>query len=351
VFDNVSAEVGGGKMLLGGALSYNGPPRYDVTARAEQVRIRYPVGMSWHADGTLRLTGTAQAATLSGRVTVDRLLMSDAVDITSLLGASQKAETFSLQSSAFLRNLELDVQASAAPNAVLEWPSGNFQAEANVRLRGTWENPILLGNIHLLGGYMEFRGDRYQLSRGEINFANPFRLDPVLNIEVTTRIQQYEITVNFSGEASHLTMSYRSEPPLPSSDVVTLLALGQTGEESALRGLNGAQTPQVGATTLLSEAFSSQLGGRIQRLFGISHFSVDPFLAGSTAASQSAAARVTVEQHFSPDLTVTYVTNVGGTQEQVIQIEYAVRRDIAIVALRDDTGTFGIDVIFRKYFK
>ena len=45
------------------------------------------------------------------------------------------------------------------------------------------------------------------------------------------------------------------------------------------------------------------------------------------------------------------LTNVGGTQQQVIQIEYAVRRDISIVALRDDTGTFGIDVIFRKYFK
>jgi translocation and assembly module TamB len=351
VFDNVSAEVGGGKMVLGGALSYNGPPRYDVTARAEQVRIRYPLGMSWHADGTLRLTGTAQAATLSGRVTVDRLLLSDAVDLTALLGNSQKPESYSLESSAFLRNLELDVQASTTPNATLEWPSGNFQAESNVRLRGTWENPILLGNIHLLGGYMEFRGDRYQLSRGEINFGNPFRLDPVLNIEATTRIQQYEITVNFSGAASHLTMSYRSEPPLPSNDVVTLLALGETGEESALRGVNGAQTPQLGATTLLSEAFSSQLGGRIQRLFGISHFSVDPFLAGSTAPSQSSAARVTVEQRFSPDLTVTYVTNVGGTSQQVIQIEYAVRRDISIVALRDDTGTFGIDVIFRKYFK
>src|ERR1700691_4772332 len=160
---------------------------------------------------------------------------------------------------------------------------------------------------------MEFPCDHYQLSRGEMNFGNPFRLDPVLNIEATTRIQQYEITVNFSGAASHLTMSYRSEPPLPSHDVVTLLALGETGEESALRGVNGAQTPQLGATTLLSEAFSSQLGGRIQRLFGISHFSVDPFLAGSTAPSQSSAARVTVEQRFSPDLTVTYLTNVGGT--------------------------------------
>jgi translocation and assembly module TamB len=280
------------------------------------------------------------------------LLMSDALDAASLLGSSSESVASNITTSPFLRNLQLDVQGTTTPNAVIEWPSGRFQADSSVTLRGTWQNPVLLGNIHLLTGDITFRGDRYNLSRGEINFSNPFRMDPVLNIEATTRILQYEITVSFSGPASHLTMSYRSDPPLPSSDVISLLALGQTGEESALRGTSGLQTPQLGATTLLSEAVSSQLGGRIQRLFGISHFSVDPFLAGTTTASgQSAAARVTVEQQFANNLTVTYVTNVGSTEQQVIQVEYLLRRDISIIALRDENDTFGVDIIFQKHFK
>ena len=352
VFDNVSAEIGGGQMTLGGALSYSGAVRYDVTATARQVRIRYPAGMSWHADADLRLAGNPQAATLSGRVTVDRLLMSDALDAASLLGSSSVSVASNITTSPFLRNLQLDVQGTTTPNAVIEWPSGRFQADSSVTLRGTYQNPVLLGNVHLLTGDITFRGDRYNLSRGEINFSNPFRMDPVLNIEATTRILQYEVTVSFSGPASHLTMSYRSDPPLPSSDVISLLALGQTGEESALRGTSGQQTPQLGATTILSEAVSSQLGGRIQRLFGISHFSVDPFLAGTTTASgQSAAARVTVEQQFANNLTVTYVTNVGSTEQQVIQVEYLLRRDISIIALRDENDTFGVDIIFQKHFK
>ena len=219
-----------------------------------------------------------------------------------------------------------------------------------MRVRGTWEHPILLGHLHLLNGEMEFRGNRYQLSRGDINFANPFRLDPVINLEAATTIRQYEVTVNFSGPASHLTMSYRSDPPLPSSDIIALLALGQTGEESRLRGLPAVQSPGTGATTLLSEAISSQLGGRIQRLFGISHFSVDPFLT-STTAGQETSARITISQQFSRDLIITYVTNVTSSQQQIIQIEYAVRRDVSLVALRDQNGTFGIDVIFKKRFK
>jgi len=47
-------------------------------------------------------------------------------------------------------------------------------------------------------GRNELPGNQYTISRGDINFANPFRLDPVLNIEATTTIRQYEVTLDFT---------------------------------------------------------------------------------------------------------------------------------------------------------
>lgn len=352
-FDNVTSETGGGRLQLSGALTYgNGPFSYDLSARTEQVRIRYPAGMSWLAGGTVRLAGTAQAATLSGHVTVERLLMSPGFELTSLISTSNEGVAAPTTTSPFLRNLQFDVQADTTPGAVLEWSAGRSQTEANVRVRGTWEHPILLGNVHLLSGDITLRGNQYRLARGDINFVNPFRVDPEINLEATTTIQQYDVTVDFSGPASHLTMSYRSDPPLPSSDIITLLALGQTGAESRLRGGPAAvQTPELGATMLLSEAISSQLGGRVQRLFGIRHFSVDPNYIASTSASQNPAARVTIAQQFSRNLTITYSTDVTSTQQQIIQIEYTVRPDLSVIALRDANGTFGIDIVRRVRFK
>jgi translocation and assembly module TamB len=351
-FTNVNAESGGGQLNIGGSLTYSGGPlRYDLTVRSNGVRVRYPVGMSWLAGGTLRLTGDAEAATLSGRVTVERLLMAEGFDFGSLVASSSEPVSAPSTTSAFLRNLQFDIQADLAPNARIEWTSARFQTEASMRVRGTWEHPILLGHLHLLNGQMQFRGNRYQLSRGDINFANPFRLDPVISIEAATTIRQYEVDVSFNGPASHLTMSYRSDPPLPSSDIIALLAMGETGEESQLRSSPSGQTSQVGANTLLSEAISSSLGGRIQRLFGISHFSVDPFLSNSTTGGGATSARVTISQQVSNNLIITYISNVTSTQQQVIQIEYALRRDISIVALRDENGTFGIDVVKKIRFK
>ncbi len=355
-FENVTAESGGGTLHLSGSVNYiESPLRYDVTVRTDRVRIRYPEGMSWLAGGSLRLTGTPSSGVLSGKVVVERVTLTQGLEVAGVLVSSKGSISGPSTSSPFLRNLQFDIAALSGPGARMEWPGAELEAEANLRVRGTWEHPILLGHIHILSGDLTFHGDRYRVSRGDMNFANPFRLDPVLNVEATTTIQQYEITLNFNGPASKLTLAYRSDPPLPANDIITLLALGQTSSEASIRGggTGTQQSASSGASAILSEAVSSQLGGRVERLFGITRFRVDPGLAevGSTGSSQNAAARVTVEQQVTRDLTITYVSNVGSTQQQVIQVEYNINRNVSVVALRDQNGTFGIDIKIKKHFQ
>ncbi len=352
LFDRITAEAGGGQLTLNGSVTYGeGPLRYEINATTPQTRVRYPAGMSWLVGGTLQLAGTSDAALLSGRVEVKRILFAQGVDVASFFAAASQTSVGPSSSSPFLRSLTFDVAGHTSPGARIEWTGAQIEIDGDVRLRGTWDRPALLGNIHLLGGEMAFRGNTFKLNRGDLNFSNPFRLDPVLNIEATSRISQYEVTINFSGPASRLSLSYRSDPPLPDTDIIALLALGSTGEESGLRSGSSAGSQNYGATALLSEAISSGLGGRIERLFGISHFRVDPFIAG-TATESNAAARVTIEQQLSKDLTITYSTNAAtSNQYQLIQVEYSVKRGLSVIFLRDINGTYGGDIKFVKHFK
>jgi translocation and assembly module TamB len=354
-FENVHAQLGGGTLTLTGSVNYaDQPVRYDITARTDQARIRYPEGMSWLLGGSLRLTGTPAGGLLAGRVTVHRVILGQGLESLGPLFGSGTEGVDAGGANGFLQNLRLDIQTVSSPDARMEWPNAQLEADSDLRLRGTVQHPIMLGHIHVLSGDLNFRGNRYRVSRGDINFANPFQLNPQINVEATTTIQQYEVTLDFTGLASALSFSYRSDPPLPGNDIITLLTLGQTTADSELRGggATGSQSNTSGATALLSEAVSSQLGDRLQRLFGITHFRVDPGLTtlGSAGGEQNAAARVTVEQQVTRELTITYVSNVGTTQAQVIQVEYNINRNISIVALRDYNGTFGIDVKIKKRF-
>jgi translocation and assembly module TamB len=346
-FENLTGEAGGGIISLTGSVNYSDKPlRYDISAKTDRLRIRYPEGMSWLVGGSLRLTGTMDGGLLTGKVMVQRVTLNAGLESAGILTSSSGGST----SSPFLRNLQFDIEATSTPDSRMEWPGAHLEADASLRVRGTAEHPILLGHIHVISGEIYFHDSKYRVARGDMNFANPFRLDPVINVEATTTIQQYEITLNFSGQASKMTLSYRSDPPLPASDIISLLAMGQTSTEVASRTGGVTQPGSAGASALLSEAISSQLGGRVERLFGITRFRVDPGLAGlgTNGSGQNAAARVTVEQQVTPNLTVTYVSNVSSTQQQVIQVEYNVTRTISVVALRDQNGTFGIDVKFKK---
>ena len=347
-FDNVTGEAGGGVLTLSGSVNYSEKPlRYDISAKTDRIRVRYPEGISWLLGGGLRLAGTLDGGLLTGKVIIQRVNMNAGLESAGVLVSSEPGGG---ATSSFLRNLQFDVEASSTPDARMEWPGAQLEADANLRVRGTAEHPILLGHIHVLSGELSFHNNRYRVARGDLNFANPFRLDPVINVEASTNIQQYEITLNFSGQSSKLNLSYRSDPPLPANDIITLLALGQTSSESALRTGGTTQAGSSGATALLSEAISSQLGGRVERLFGITRFRVDPGLNGVTAtgSGQNATARITVEQQVTRNLTVLYESNVNSTQQQVIQVEYIVNRNVSVVALLDQNGTFGIDVKIKK---
>src|SRR5690349_2050639 len=174
-FDGLTANAGGGQLKLAGSVTYGqGPMRFDVNTTTSTVRIRYPTGMSWLADGTLRLSGTSNASLLTGSVNVQRVLFAEGVDVASFFAAASETSVAPASNSPFLRNLSFDVATQTAPGSRIEWNGAQIDMDGDVRLRGTWDRPVILGDVHLLGGEMVFRGNNYQLTRGDINFANPF---------------------------------------------------------------------------------------------------------------------------------------------------------------------------------
>src|SRR5207248_4383638 len=109
----------------------------------------------------------------------------------------------------------------------------SLQASANLQVRGTASEPVILGRVNVDNGDLIFNGNRFLLQGGTIDFVNTTQTQPVLNLAVNTTIQQYNIQLQLQGPIDHLHTNYASVPALPPSDIINLLAFGKTSEASA----------------------------------------------------------------------------------------------------------------------
>src|SRR5581483_2155321 len=231
--ETLTAHIGGGLINLGGAVTYyDEKPNFDLTAQAQDVRLRYPPGVSSTANADLRLVGAPHAAVLSGDITVTKLALTPGFDFASYLERSKQSASVPNPNS-LLNNIKLDVHVVTTPDLQMQTALAKLSGDADLRLRGTAERPIVLGRVDILEGEVSFNGAKYRLDRGDVTFTNPVRIDPVLDLQATTRVSDYDITLGINGTAEKLNLTYRSEPPLPSADIIALLAMGRTREESA----------------------------------------------------------------------------------------------------------------------
>jgi translocation and assembly module TamB len=352
---SLTAETGGGKVNLTGFAAFsNGPMTWRLEADAKEVRVRYPEGVSTVANANLRLIGTSERSTLSGTITVVRSAFNPHTDLGRMLAnASAPVQTPAVQTG-LVGNMQFDVDIQTAPDVTFQTSlTQGLQADANLRLRGTISNPVLLGRVNVNQGDLMFFGNKYNINQGTISFFNPVKLEPILDVSLETRARGVDVTINVTGPISKLNVNYRSDPPLQFSDLVALLATGRTPENPTIAENypSPSQTWQeMGASALLGQAIANPLAGRLQRFFGVSKIKIDPLLTGVAGNAQ---ARLTIEQNITPDLTFTYITNVASStgSAQVIRVEWDFSRHWSAVAVRDEYGYFGIDFQYRKRLK
>ena len=352
---SLTGETGGGTIQLFGSAGYGGakPTVFRLGARATEVRVRYPEGVSTVANATLILTGTSTSSVLSGNVTVLRTGINLQSDFSSILAKTAQPVQTPGGESGLLSNMSLDVQIDTSPDIQLQSTlTENVQAEANLKLRGTASHPALLGRINITQGKLNFFGTQYELNQGSISFFNPVKIDPILNIDLETKARGIDITLTIAGSLNKLTLTPRSDPPLEFNEIVALLATGRTPTSDpslwTQQQANSQSWTQMGASALLGSAIANPVAGRLQRFFGVSKLRIDPTITG---VENNPQARLTLEQQITPALTFTYIQNVTTSNPQVIRMEWAFSKQWSAVALREENGLFGLDFLYKRRFK
>jgi translocation and assembly module TamB len=334
--------IGGGTVVAQGGVAFRPGIQFDLGLAAKGIRALYPQGMRETADAYLRLTGTTDSALLGGTVNLSDLSFTPAFDLNSFVGQFSGGIT-APPSAGFSQNVALNVAVHSTSDVNLVSRSISIGGSANLQVRGTANDPVILGRVNLNGGDVILNGNRFVLTGGTVQFVNPSETQPVVNLTLTTTIQQYNINLRFEGPANQLRTQYTSDPALPPADIINLLAFGQTTEAAA----NSTASTNQTAESVVASQVSSQVTSRVSKIAGISQLSINPVLAGSSSQGPPGA-NITIQQRVTGNLFVTFSTNVASTQSQTIQGQYQVSPRVAVSATRDPNGGFALDTLIKK---
>jgi translocation and assembly module TamB len=334
----LTGQVGGGQISVGGSITYRPTQQFNIAFTANSVRLRYPNGLRSVLEGNLDWAGTMNASTLQGRVLVSALSFTPEFDLSTFGDQfSSNAATPAVPGFADTINLQVALQSKENLSATSSQIS--LEGSAALHVTGTAANPVVTGRTDLTAGELFYRNVRYQLQRGIITMADPNETKPILDVSVTTTVEQYNLTLNLRGPFDTLTTSYSSDPPLATADVINLIARGKTSSELAA-------SSQSTDSMIASQAVS-QVSGSLQKLAGISSLQIDPSFGGS---NQNASTRVAVQQRVTRNFLFTFSTDLSQPGEEIVQGDYQINKRWSVSVARDQVGGVSVDGRFHTKF-
>ena len=346
--NNIEGTMGGGTVRAQGAalLRNRAVQEMNIRIEGDGVRVRYPEGLRTIMDASLLLRGSWSSPLLEGNVQIQTLAYRSSFEEFLAL-ITERDET---PVASPIGRLRLAVHVEGSRNITIQNQLADVEARVDVDLKGTVDNPSLTGHIEASGGTLVFQGNRYLITRGNIDFVDPQQIEPVVDVQAESEVRDYRVILAISGRGDRLHLDMRSDPPLPELEIVSLIAGGRTREEYANRPGSAVPTSeqlfQSGAASILFDLLQQRVGNRLG-LFGLDRVRLDPFLVG---AENNPGARITLSEQVTKDLSITYSQDLSSNRQQIIQIEYFVNRNTSILASRDELGNFGLDVRLSKRF-
>lgn len=355
ILETLEGEMGRGRFYGSGKadLIGFGVGPFSFILTLEEARVRLLPDLAATMDGELlfQRKGKNQSQTLQGELILKKAVYQKRVDLKSLVVNSRKTREVSLHSETpVLGGTRLNIHLYGKEEILIKNNIAKIPLEIDLFLKGSFDEPLLIGRIDLPEGHVYFRRNDFEILSGSLEFLNPDKIDPTFDIKAKTEIRNfasnitYAIDLNLTGTLSQFTLTLTSFPSLPEADILSLLALGKTTAEIAQTQKGGGGSEAT--SFVVSEFLDLE---PIHKLTGIDRIQVDPYTGG---AKSSTGTRLTAEKSLLEGrLLLIYSTTLDPSEEDLIRMVYEVNKNVSLAGKRDEKGQIGGDLRFRFEFR
>jgi translocation and assembly module TamB len=357
--DSLTGTLGGGRVTASGGALLDGftVSGFRLSLHAYNVTAPFPEDFRSNLDADVEIKGSSREQIISGLVNLRRSEYTKDIELADLISSRtesiEEGAEIALTRTAVFAALRVEGRNALVVRNNL----ADLVGSVSLQLDGPVIDPTISGRITSTSGTINFRNDRYDITRVLVDLPPARNADPIINIQGESQIKGYRIIISLTGPLSQPQAIVRSEPALPQADVVSLITTGQLSDNDTSASIL-SQSNVGAATSLLTDAIINAPAQRAtSKLFGLTRFEINPVIGGRTGSTP--AARLTLGRRISKEVQVTYSTNVTSDPNQILTLEYRVSDRLSFIAqyeqastrkLSARTNNFSFEIRFRKRF-
>lgn len=353
VFEHFEARSGGGYIDGWGEvpLEMDAGQRLYFSVDFLDMRYPYPEEFSPVVQGHVELLGPVDDLLVTGDVEVQSALYTKSLrPEKALIDFGKRLSDVSARREKSDFRVRLDINAIADGTIRIRNNLADATAKGEFRIVGDTTRVIILGSFDVVEGTVEFGGNKYEIKRATVDFQDPRKNNPRLDVRAETKKGNVTVTVSVTGTFDKYEVDMFSDPPLGKNDIVALLSLGVTTQ--ALAGQEGA----VGSAAAASIALGPYKGGveeKIRGIVGLDRFAIEP---GFSSTTKTFEPRFIVGKSFGDRASVSMSTSVGTSADSSATAEIKLRNNIFLQgswqsATTTREGDLGADLKFRYRYR
>jgi translocation and assembly module TamB len=295
------------------------------------------------------LTGTPEKSSLAGEVMLleGRYYKDVALDLvnTATRRVRKVSPVKEKKSIPFLENMALNVQVNRREPLLVDNNMAYLLISPDLTLRGTAHTPLITGRTTVDSGTINFNKTEFEVKKGVIDFANPYKIEPTIDIEGETVIRTWTVTLMVSGTPDNLNLELYSDPFETHADIISLIAFGKTSREMGKTQDGGEIASGQIVSNMLANAFQKDL----KAASGLDQLE---FRMGSGTGSGAQGVQVTMGKDLSRQMGVTYgVDTRGGETVQQVSTYYKLLENLLVKGFQDSGGKMGGEIKYRLEFR
>lgn len=276
--ESITANKGAGKISVDGVYAFSGAnsSQTDINIVMDGTTFVYPFPIVKNFDTTLdanlHITGKDLPLQVAGTVNVKRARSNREIDIRRAILESIQSSASQSGPQSLQASLLFDIRIAAAES--ISFNSRNAQAtlSSNIHLAGSDVSPEVSGLIEVNRGRFFYKRD-FNIQRGLINFDDPVKPDPSLDISAMSEVGGYRVSIIITGKASAPIIDFTVDPPtrpdgtaITKLEIITLLNRGSLPDVKANGQSNAESTAAAEALNLLA----GQVEDTVEKIFDIS---------------------------------------------------------------------------------